>query len=71
MSNIYRTGARVRWTWGKGTGEGKVLERFDRRVQRTIKGEKIVRKGSKDNPAYLIDADGSRVLKLGSELSAA
>lgn len=46
-------------------------ERFERRVQRTIKGEKIVRNGTKDNPAYLIEQeDGGRVLKLERELEA-
>jgi len=72
MSNGFRKGQAVRWNWGAGTGHGKVVERFVRRVQRTIKGEKIVRKGSEANPAYLVDTDnGSQVLKLGSELDAA
>lgn len=70
MSNAYRAGAHVRWHWGAGTGEGVVRERFDRRVQRTIKGERIVRNGTRDNPAYLVETDkGDRVLKRGSELS--
>jgi len=48
-----------------------IAERFERRVQRTLKGSRIVRNGSKANPAYLIDQDdGNRVLKLGSELHA-
>lgn len=72
MSNGFRKGQAVRWNWGSGTGHGTVAERFVRRVQRTIKGEKIVRKGSEANPAYLVDTDkGAQVLKLGSELSAA
>ncbi|MHA6720750.1 hypervirulence associated TUDOR domain-containing protein [Sphingomonas sp. RS6] len=69
MSKHFGKGAAVRWNWGSGTADGKVSERFDRRVQRTIKGQRIVRNGSKNNPAYLIEqADGDRVLKLGSEL---
>jgi len=64
------TGAKVSWKWGSGTAEGKVEERFERRVQRTIKGAKVVKNGSKDNPAVLIrQDDGGKVLKLESELS--
>ena len=68
MSNSFREGAAVRWPWGTGEGHGKVLRRFERRVRRTIKGERIVRNGSKANPAYLIKTEDSQVLKLGSEL---
>jgi len=71
MSKHFAKGAAVRWSWGGNQAQGKVAERFDRRVQRTIKGEKIVRNGSKDNPAYLVEQeDGGRVLKLESELDA-
>ncbi len=65
----FHKGQKVRWNWGPGTAEGKVAERFERRVQRTLKGSRIVRNGSKQNPAYLIEQeDGAKVLKLGSEL---
>lgn len=61
----------MKWSWGSGTAEGSIAERFERRVQRTIEGSKIVRNGSADNPAYLIEQeDGGKVLKLGSELDA-
>ncbi len=71
MSNSFRNGQKVHWSWGSGTAHGKVAERFDRRVQRTIKGAKIVKNGTADNPAYMIEQeDGDRVLKRGSELSA-
>jgi hypothetical protein len=63
-------GSKVKWKWGSGTAEGKVEERFERRVQRTIKGAKVVKNGSKENPAVLIvQDDGDKVLKLESELS--
>jgi len=69
MSNRYRKGARVRWNWGQGNAEGRVDEVFERRVQRTIKGARIVRNGTKDDPAYLVvQDDGAKVLKCGSEL---
>lgn len=69
MSDSYKKGQKVKWSWGNGTAEGKVEERFDRRVQRTIKGSKVVKNGTKENPAYLIEQDdGTKVLKRGSEL---
>ncbi len=65
----FRKGQEVSWEWSGGKATGKVVERFERRVQRTLKGSKIVRNGSAANPAYLIEqSDGDRVLKLGSEL---
>jgi hypothetical protein len=70
MSNNFRRGQKVTWHWGAGTAEGKIAERFDRRVQRTIKGAKVVKNGTAENPAYLVEQeDGARVLKRGSELS--
>jgi argonaute-like protein implicated in RNA metabolism and viral defense len=70
-ANSFRNGQTVHWNWGGRTARGKVIDRFDRRVQRTLKGSKIVRNGSKDNPAYLVEQDdGDRALKLGSELQA-
>ncbi|GGD97204.1 hypothetical protein GCM10011515_16260 [Tsuneonella deserti] len=68
----FRKGQQVRWQWSGSKASGKIVERFDRRVQRTIKGSKIVRNGSNEDPAYLVEqADGDRVLKLGSELEGA
>lgn len=72
MSASFREGAQVRWHWGTGSATGKVAERFERRVSRTIKGKRIDRNGTADNPAYLIEQeDGDRVLKRGSELEKA
>jgi phage-related protein (TIGR01555 family) len=63
-------GATVSWQWGEGTAYGKVAEVFPRRVQRTIQGSKVVRRGTEDNPALLIEQeDGSTALKLASEVS--
>ncbi len=71
-ANSYRVGQAVTWKWGDGEAEGKIEERFERDVTRTIKGSEITRKGDSDNPAYLIkQEDGDKVLKRGSELSAA
>ena len=71
MTNSFRSGQAVRWNWGSGTAEGEVKQSFERRVQRTIKGTKVVKNGTKENPAYLIEQkDGDKVLKRGSELQA-
>ena len=65
----YKQGSNVSWKWGKSSATGQVKESFTRRVQRTIKGSKIVKNGSRDCPAYLIEQDdGSQVLKLHSEI---
>jgi hypothetical protein len=69
MANGFRRGSKVRFEWSNGTAHGVVAERFDRRVQRTIKGAKVVRNGTTDNPAYLVKTmDGDEALKRGSEL---
>jgi Hypervirulence associated proteins TUDOR domain len=71
MANSFREGQKVSWQWSGSTAHGTVAERFERRVQRTFKGTKIVRNGSKDDPAYLVEQeDGAKALKLGSELRA-
>jgi hypothetical protein len=67
-----RQGSAVRWHWASGTATGTIAERFERRVSRTIKGKRIVRNGTPDDPAYLIEQDdGARVLKRGSEIERA
>lgn len=72
MSNAYRVGAKVAWSWGKGEAEGKIAEVFTKRVQHTIKGSKITRRASEQSPAYLVEQeDGARALKSHSELEKA
>ncbi|WP_086607183.1 DUF2945 domain-containing protein [Erythrobacter donghaensis] len=72
MSNSFRTGQYVTWSWGQGTAKGQIKERFEREVTRTLKGSEVTRNGDADNPAYLIkQEDGDEILKLGSELEAA
>lgn len=68
----FSKGDTVHWKWGSSTAEGQVEDVFPRKVQRTIKGKKITRKGTKAKPAYLLkQEDGGKVLKLESELSKA
>lgn len=68
----YRVGQKVSWKWLGGVIDGKVVEVFYERVEKTIKGKNIVRIGSKQKPAYLVRSEkGNLALKLHSELSAA
>jgi hypothetical protein len=65
-----RKGTEVTWKWGKGIAKGKVKESFPHEVIRKIKGAEITRKGSKEDPALLIEQeDGDEVLKLSSEVT--
>jgi hypothetical protein len=64
-----KKGDKVRWNWGRGQGEGQIIEVFTERVTKTIKGEEVTRNATKDEPAYLIEQeDGDKVLKSRSEL---
>ena len=69
---IMKNGDTVSWKWGKSTAEGKIVKEHKEPVTKTIKGAKVKRNASKDEPAYEIkQEDGSKVLKSESELSAA
>ena len=66
----FRKGAKVTWKWGSGVANGQIVESFVEEVERTIKGAKVKRKASKEEPAYLIEqGDGDEVLKSHSELT--
>jgi hypothetical protein len=68
----FSKGDRVRWAWGAATAEGVVVESLTKRVTRSIKGTKVTRNASAEEPAYLIrQNDGDRVLKSASELKKA
>ncbi len=65
----FRKGSAVKWKYGSGEAEGKVLEVHKEHVTVHIKGKDITRNGSEENPALLIEqSDGDRVLKLSSEV---
>lgn len=69
MSDIFRKGQKVSWSWNGGTATGTIRDRYIRKVTRKIKGSDITRNGDAENPAYLIEQeDGDEVLKLASEL---
>ena len=64
-----KKGETVSWKWGKYEAEGKIVKEYDNPVTKTIKGAKVKRNASKDEPAYEIEQkDGSKVLKSESEL---
>lgn len=68
MSN-YSEGTRVEWDWGNGTGSGRVVKKYTRKITLTIKGTEVTREASEEEPAYRIEQeDGDEVLKSGSEL---
>lgn len=65
-------GSKVRWQWGEGSATGKIIERFEEKVSRRIKGSEVTRDASRDDPAFLIEQDdGDKVLKSESELERA
>lgn len=67
-----RKGSKVSWKYGTGTAIGKIEEVHKEPIEITIKGSKIHRNGTPDNPALVIVQDnGDRVLKLQSEVTAA
>lgn len=67
-----RKGTTVTWKYGTGTATGKIAETHTESVTRKLKGAEITRHGTPENPAYLIEQeDGTRVLKLQSEVQAA
>ncbi|TSD67783.1 DUF2945 domain-containing protein [Inquilinus sp. KBS0705] len=64
-----KKGETVHWNFGKGEGEGKIEKKHTEPVNKTIKGSKVKRNASKDEPAYEIKMDkGKKVVKSESEL---
>ncbi len=66
-----RKGSKVSWKYGTGTATGKIESVHKEPIARTIKGSEIRRNGSAADPALVIvQANGDRVLKLQSEVTA-
>lgn len=69
---MIREGSKVKWEWGSGTAEGKVIETYAESVTKTIKGEEVTRNGEEGNKAlYIEQEDGDKVLKLEKEVNKA
>jgi hypothetical protein len=66
---FFRIGENVQWKWLGNFILGTVEEIHFDRLEKTIKGKSIVRKGTKENPAYVVKSKvGNYALKLHSEL---
>ncbi|GAB3331030.1 hypothetical protein GCM10027299_36480 [Larkinella ripae] len=66
---MVKKGDSVRWKYGSGHAEGKVVEVHKEEIEKTIKGAKVKRNGTDDNPALVIEQeDDDLVLKLASEV---
>ena len=64
-----KKGDTVHWKWGAHGAEGKITGKYEEPVEKTIKGSKVKRNATKDEPAYDIkQKDGGKVLKSESEL---
>jgi hypothetical protein len=64
-----KKGDTVHWKWGASEAEGKIIAKHTETTEKTIKGSKVKRKATKDEPAYDIEqANGNKVLKSESEL---
>ena len=64
-----KKGDKVEWNWGKSKATGKITKEYNQPVEKTIKGAKVKRNASKDEPAYEIEQEnGNKVLKSESEL---
>ena len=69
---MIQKGSEVKWKWGNGTAKGKVEETYTKKVTKTIDGSEITRDGEDGNKAlYIKQDDGSKVLKLESEVDKA
>jgi hypothetical protein len=66
---MFKVGKKVQWKWMGRAIMGVVKEFHCQSIEREIKGKKIKRNGTPDNPAYLVESEaGNLALKLGSEL---
>ncbi len=69
---MIREGSKVKWKWGNGTATGKVISTYTKEVTKKIDGSEITRKGEEGEKAlYIEQEDGSKVLKLESEVEKA
>ena len=65
-----KKGDKVHWNWGKSQAEGTIKEKSEKTITKKIKGSEVKRKGSKEEPAYVIQqASGTEVVKSESELT--
>jgi hypothetical protein len=69
MAKKRKKGDKVSWKFGGNEAKGTVVQRFTEKVTKKIKGKKITRNATKENPAYLVKTkDGKKALKSGKQL---
>ena len=69
---MIRKGSKVKWKYGNSEATGTVEETYTEETTKTIKGNKVTRKGESGNKAlYIKQDDGDAVLKLESEVEKA
>ena len=69
---MIREGSKVQWDWANGKATGEVISTYTEKITKTIDGSEITRDGEEGNKAlYIKQEDGSRVLKLESEVEKA
>ncbi len=67
-SKAFGLGEKVQWKWMGRFILGEVEEIHVEKITKVIKGKKIVRNGSLENPAYFVKSvAGNFALKLGTE----
>lgn len=66
---MFKKGDTVEWKYGTGKAEGEVTEVHTDDVSKTIKGKEIKRKGSREEPALVIQHEDSLVVKSASEVT--
>ena len=72
MAANLKKGDEVEYKWGSGKAEAEVTQVHTKDVTRTIKGKKIKRHASKDEPAVEVKTKkGGRALKSASEVKKA
>ncbi|WP_308423229.1 HVA1 family protein [Maribacter cobaltidurans] len=52
---MIREGTVVKWKWGSGYAKGKVMESFDHKITKEIKGAKVIRNGTTDDKHSLLN----------------
>ncbi|KAH7014773.1 hypothetical protein EDB80DRAFT_636538 [Ilyonectria destructans] len=63
-------GETVSWNWGSGQPEGEVLDvKGEDTSITTKKGNQVSRKGTKEDPAVILDTGKSKAIKLNHELN--
>lgn len=66
---MIQKGTIVKWKWGNGMAEGKVVETYTDKITKTIKGTEVSRNGEQGNKAlYIRQEDGDHVLKSEEEV---